>query len=69
MEDLYLISKWLRIQYQFSTKTEKISSRYVLSDRRTLVETFYDNDITEVKKRFTIKQWERDNRLIDENEL
>ena len=69
MENLYLISKWLRIQYQFSTKTKKISSRYVLSDRRTLVETFYDNDITEVKKRFTIKQWERDNRLIDENEL
>jgi hypothetical protein len=36
--------------YQFSTKTKKISSRYVLSDRRTLVETFYDNDITEIKR-------------------
>lgn len=36
--------------YQFSTQTKKISSRYVLSDRRTLVETFYDNDITEIKR-------------------
>jgi hypothetical protein len=40
--------------YQFSIKTKNTFLKWkVLSDRRTLVETFYDNDSAEIE-RFTI---------------
>ncbi len=37
--------------YQFSIKTKNTFLKWkVLSDRRTLVETFYDNDSAEIKR-------------------